>query len=278
MKPPAPSLKHPIARLFCLAVATVALVSFVACKAEVNIAVDEEGIGEIELVAALNDAILSLASMAGEDPFEEFFSIPVEQLETEGLEGAIIESYSQAGYTGISIRARFDPYDPTLAVMSDGDSMLGNLTEDIGLDGFRFIRTEQDDGWVVQLDQSAEPSIAEGFDDLPSDIPFDMDDLQLPFIFSLKLPGEYVEHNADREVDGVLIWDTTLVEGINISAVSRDPGTQFELVPIIITAVFAAIFLGIVIGVVVSRERRRRRADEDAALEAESEGPIATRC
>lgn len=249
----------------------------VACKAEINLSVSEEGEGEIELIAAVSDAIMSLAQLGGDDPFGDFLDAPAEELETEGLEGATIEPYSEAGYTGIKIRANFDPYDPALTALSqgDGDSILGELTETVGIGRFTFARTENDDGWIVELNQTTDPSITEGLDDLggfAGDLPIDLGNLELPFILSLELPGEYIQHNANREVDGVLIWDANLLDGINISATSRDPGTQFELVPIIITVLFILIFGGIVVSVVVSRERRRRRAEEDATMDTQTDG------
>ena len=256
--------------LCALLLATAVLVALTACRAEVNVSVDEEGEGEIELIAAVSDTIMSMAQLGGEDPFGDFLDTPGDDLESEGLEGVSVEPYSAAGYTGVRIRANFDPYDPALAAVSEGDSIIGELTDTVGIGRFNFARTENDDGWIVELNQTTDPSVADGLGelgDLAGDIPFDIGELDLPFVLSLELPGEYVEHNADREVDGVLIWDANLLEGVDISATSRDPGTQFEIVPIIITVLFVLIFGGIVIAVVVSRERRRRRAEEDVAMD-----------
>ena len=255
---------------------TLAMLGIVltSCKAEVNVVVDEDGTGEIEIIGAVNDAILSLMRLGGEDPFEDLLDLPEEDASTEGLEGASIEAYSQGGYTGVRIKAAFDPHDPMFAVISQEDSLLGGLTDALGIGEFEFTRTAEDDGWIVALDQTTDSSITDGLDEFMGDAPFDFGELDLPFVFSLQLPGEYIEHNADREVNGVLIWDANLLEGIDISVVTRDPGLQFEIVPIIITAIFVLIFGGIVIGVVVSRERRRRRAEQDAATEAQSEQQI----
>ncbi len=258
-----PSLHHQIAPLL-LAVAALSL-SVAACKAEVNLRIDEEGMGEIEIIGAVNDAILSLASMGGEDPLSDLFDMPEEELGTDGLEGASIESYKQDGYTGIRIRAEFDAYDPTIAAISQDDSMLGGLTETLGIGNFNFTRTPEDDGWIVEMKQTTDPSIADGLGNFSGVAPFDMGELDLPFIFSLEIPGEYVEHNADREVDGVLIWDANLLEGIHVYAKVRDPGFQFAIGPIIITTLFVLIGGGIVTSVVVSRVRRQRREEEDAA-------------
>ncbi len=266
MKSPTTSIRS-VRSLLTILLATTALISMVACKAEINLSVNEEGEGEIELIAAVSDAIMSLAQLGGDDPFGDFLDAPADELETEGLEGATVEPYSEAGYTGIRIRANFDPHDPALTALSQGDSILGELTETVGIGRFTFARTQNDDGWIVELNQTTDPSITEGLDDLggfAGDLPIDLANLELPFILSLELPGEYIQHNANREVDGVLIWDANLLDGINISATSRDPGTQFELVPIIITVLFILIFGGIVVSVVISRERRRRRAEEDA--------------
>ena len=260
-----------IALILTLAILGIVLTS---CKAEVNLVVDEDGTGEIEIIGAVNDAILSLMRLGGEDPFEDLLDLPEEDASTEGLEGASIEAYSQGGYTGVRIKAAFDPYDPMFAAISKEDSLLGGLTDALGIGEFEFTRTAEDDGWVVALDQTIDSSLTDGLDEFMGDAPFDFGELDLPFVFSLQLPGDYVEHNADREVNGVLIWDANLLEGIDISVVTRDPGLQFEIVPIIITAIFVLIFGGIVIGVVVSRERRRRRAEQDAATEGQSEQQI----
>ena len=129
----------------------------------------------------------------------------------------------------------------------------------------------------MELNQTTDPAIADGIDELGDfggDIPLDLGELDLPFTLSLELPGEYIEHNATREVDGVLIWDSNLLEGIDVMVVSRDSGLGIEMGPLIITAIFAMIVLAIVVSVVYSRERCRRRAEEDAALEAQKEQQI----
>ena len=254
--------------IFGILLAAATLISLTACKAEVNLVVDEEGNGKIEIVGAVNDAILSLARLGGEDPFEDLYDLPEEELESDGLEGASIEPYQQGGYTGIRISADFDPYDPAITALSNDASILGNLTDSLGLDRFQFTRTDDDDGWIVELKQATDQSVTNDFGDLMGDIPFDVGELDLPFIFSLQMPGEYVEHNADREVNGVLIWDANLLEGIDVYARIRDPGFQLAIGPIIITALFLLIGGGIVVGVVVSRVRRQRREKEDAAMEA----------
>ncbi len=258
-------------RLVIVLLSVFALVALVGCKAEINVSVSEEGEGDIELILAVSDAVLSLVQLGGDDPFGDLLDMPSDELQAEGLEGASVQPFSESGYSGIRIRADFDPYDPIFTDLSEDRSVLGNLTEAVGIGEFKFTRTENDDGWQVELNQETDASITDGLDDLVGDIPFNADGLNLPFILSLELPGEYVEHNADREVDGTLIWDANLLEGIKVHAISRDPGLQIEIVPIIITTVFAIIGIGIVVSVVVSRERRRRRAEEDAAIEAQSE-------
>ena len=261
-------------QLLIASLSIIALVALVGCKAEVNVVISEEDEGQIELIAAVSDTVLSLAQLGGDNLFDELLNIPADELETEGLEGATVETYSEAGYTGIRIRANFDPYHPILAELSEDRSIIANLTETVGIGNFNFTRTVDDDGWKVELNQETDASITDGLDDLVGDIPFNAGNLNLPFVLSLELPGEYVEHNADREVDGVLIWDANLIEGIEVYAVSRDSGLQIELVPLIITAIFAIIAITIVVSVVVSRERRRRRAEEDAASEAKNEQQI----
>ncbi len=247
------------------------------CKAEINIAVDEEGNGEIEIIGAVNNTVMALANLGGEDPFESILEIPEEAdgADGDGIVGASIERYSESGYTGVRIKADFDAYDPAFTALSQDDSMLGSLTEQTGLGGFNFTRTAEDDGWTVQLRQDADPVDTSDFSDLLDEVPFDLEDVDLPLIVSLRLPGDYVEHNADREVDGMLIWDANLLDGIDLYAVSRDQGSQIELVPIIITTIFALIFGGIVIGVVVSRERRRRRLAADALNDHNADANVA---
>ena len=110
--------------VFILLFAAVVLVTLSACRAEVNVSVDEDGEGEIELIAAVSDTIMSMAQLGGEDPFEEFLDTPGGELESEGLAGVSVEPYSESGYTGVRIRAEFDPYNPALTTFSEGDSHL----------------------------------------------------------------------------------------------------------------------------------------------------------
>ena len=267
--------------LFGLLLAATALMLLTACRAEINVSVDEEGNGKIEIIGAVNDAILSMAQLGGEDPLGDFLDAPTDELESEGLAGATIEPYSEAGYTGVRIRANFDPRSQAIAAISDGESILGNLTETVGIGKFNFTRTEQDDGWIVELNQTTDSSITDGLGDLTGntpfgDLPIDLGELELPFILSLELPGEYTDHNADREVDGVLIWDSNLLDGIDVYAQTRDPGFQFAIGPIIITTLFVLIGGGIVTSVVVCRYRRRRREEQDAAMEVEERGSEST--
>lgn len=263
-----PTTKTRSKLLFAILLVAATLVSLTACKAEVNLSVDEDGNGKVEVIGAVSDTILSLARLSGEDPFEDLLDLPEEELQSDGLDGASIETYREGGYTGVRISADFDPYDSAITALSNDSSVLGNISESLGLDSFQFTRTSDDDGWIVELKQTTDPSLSDGLDDLVGDIPFDTGTLDLPFVFSLQMPGEYVEHNADREVNDVLIWDTNLLDGIDVYAQTRDPGFQIALVPIIITALFILIGGGIIVAVVVSRERRRRRAEEDATLEA----------
>lgn len=262
--------------LFAILFSAAILISLTACKAEVNLSVDEDGNGKVEIIGAVSDAILSLARLSGEDPFEDLFDLPEEELGGDGLEGTSIETYRQEGYTGIRISTDFDPYDPAISALTNDTSNLGNITESLGLDSFQFTRTSDDNGWIVELKLTTDESLSDDFDDLVGDIPFDADTLYLPFVFSLQMPGEYVDHNADREVNGILIWDANLLDGIEIYAEIRDPGFQLALVPIIITTLFILIGGGIVVAVIVSRERRRRRAEEDALLEASERQTQAT--
>ncbi len=251
-------------RLAIVLLSAFALIGLIGCRAEINVTVSEEGEGDIELIAAVSDTVLSLVQLGGDDPFGGLLDMPSDELQTEGLEGASVQPFSEAGYSGIQIRADFDPYDPIFTDLSEDRSVLGNLTEAVGIGEFKFTRTQDDDGWIVELDQTTDASITDGLDELVGDIPFDTGDIDLPFIFSLQLPGKYTEHNADREIDGTLVWDANLLDGIEVYVVSRDPGLQIDIIPIIITTIFAVIAIGIVVSVVVSRERRRRRAEEDA--------------
>ena len=247
------------------------LFALTACKVEVNFSIDEEGSGEIEIVGAVNDTVMALANLGTDDPLEELFEITEEEMDGSGITGSTIERYSQGGYTGVKINVDFDAYDPVVSAFSEGDSILGELTEQSDTAGFNFTRTAEDDGWVVELRRESTQTDLPDLPDVLDDVPFDLDDLNLPFIISLQLPGQYIEHNADREVDGVLFWEEDLLDGIiDVYVVSRDSGSEIEWVPIIISVIFATVFGGIVIGVVVSRERRRRRLAEDVEMDAES--------
>ena len=99
--------------LLVIAVTIVALLS--ACKADVNLAVDEEDNGSIELIVALNDSVISLLGLAGEFSIDDLLDFAPEPSDgqasedgtsddamSEELDDFRIERYEQGGFTGDS--------------------------------------------------------------------------------------------------------------------------------------------------------------------------------
>ncbi len=251
--------------LSLLVIASAVLLT--ACKSEVNIAIDEEGAGQMEVVVAASNTIMSLMGMAGDDSISEYIDSVLDEVDLGEFDDSIIEPYSQSGYTGVRIKVDFDAYDPTITALSEDDSILGELAGAIGIFNLKLERTAADDGWIIEFKPPDVSQFTDSMDGILGDDTPDLGAVDLPYTLSITLPGEYVEHNADREVNESLVWDGDILEGIEVRVVSRDPGIQIQWVPIIITAIFALIFITIVVSVIVSRERRRRREESDAAAE-----------
>ena len=57
--------------LVIVLLSTFALIGLIGCRAEINVTVSEEGEGNIELIAAVSDTVLSLAQLGGDDPFAD---------------------------------------------------------------------------------------------------------------------------------------------------------------------------------------------------------------
>ncbi len=251
-------MRNTIKRISMLLLAFLsAVILLSACKYEVMISVEEDGDAEIEAIVAFSDFIISMAGGSDEMLSEMMDDMSAEMDESTNFE---LKPYNEAGYTGIRAKVPFDPYN--LSNLDD-ISMFNFLPDQDLLGEIVFKRNEDDTGWSFLIDQKLQGNllgeINEGIEEFTGDDSMLGMNIPIPIItLKLRLPGEIVEHNADRVVDGVLVWDVDLSEDILIHSESIDTSEELNMAMYIIAGVFGLIFLGIMIavGVVVVRSLR----------------------
>ena len=161
---------------------------------EMGIVVNADGSGTLSSIVAISD---KFAEASG--------ARPDEAIGTEGLpRGAEVREYREDGYTGIAFSLPFADVDELAALTSAAGG------DETGFSGFTL---EQDGGGGWQFEMTAAPGGGEmiaGADGLaPADI---LDGAW--FRIRVTLPGELVEHNADRIENGTLVWDLDLAASV----------------------------------------------------------------
>lgn len=260
-------------RAMLLVLAFLSFSSFgIACKYDSLIRVDETGDGEVVAIIAIDDLIMNFARMGGDDVMSALLdeaSDGVVESDDDG-NGMRIESYQDDGYEGWKITVPFDADDLFSGDRTIGDLLLAGMGDLIGLGDYMFERNAEDDGWVFLVDQAIDFDIMDAMEESLGEM---MDGSGFPsfglpdpeITFRLDLPGTITEHNADRLVDGVLVWDVDLSDDVYFSAKSQDASSGIGIASIIVAGVFAFILLCIAIGVPLSRSRSRKRAESRLA-------------
>ena len=253
--------------LLLLLLAALCLSTLTACKYEALVKVDEEGAAEIQIIIAVDDFFLNLMP-DGESPLADLMEgIEQENVGDQGpYEDARVEKYEQDGQIGVRITAPFNPRIFTVADLFGSESPFGLLSENSVVGKYEFERTAEDDGWVFLVDQPIEGDPLADLGEMLEGA--DLGGFNVPsptLTFRLDLPGEILEHNADRMDGNILVWDIDLSEDLSISAVSRDASEFPSIASIAIAALFALILIGIVVAVTISKRRERRALSTSAA-------------
>ena len=241
-----------------------AALGLVGCiRAEVSIKVNEDGSGVVSALAAFDKEMLEeIAENLGDGVITE---VPlfggIDQADLP--DGATVEAYDEGGFTGIRVSI---PVEATADIAAAVEDMLSNASSDgVGLPGamdplledFDLRRTGE--GWRFEATVAPFAAGAEGEDSLGlggaiSGLVF----AEASFQIKVALPGEVIEHNADRIDGDTLVWELgfAATEPRRLLAVTRteDGGGGFPLVAVV--GVTALVVAGTAAGVwFVSRNR-----------------------
>lgn len=224
-----------------VAIVAISALALAACfRAETNIEVNQDGSGtvgfliamDMETMEGLAGAFEDFEDFEGED-FEEEEDFEFDPAENPFLEdfedaelppGTTIEPYEEDGWMGVWVRVPFQSEGDVAQTLAELFEVVGEDDEMLGSDGFETFRLErQGDLWIFEAELAADED-----SDFASDDPAEMAFLEAffpdePYVFSIKLPGGVVDHNADRVADdGTLIWvlDIFTTESRQINATS----------------------------------------------------------
>ena len=160
---------------------------------ELAISINDDGSGVLGTIVAISDAFTQ-ATGASTDEFASPDDLPP---------NVDVSEYRQDGFTGIELAIPFADQDQ-LALIAGGMSA---GADGGGLDDFTLERNESG-GWTFSMVAAVETGEPTGDTGGPSP-----EELLEGAFFRIRvaLPGELVEHNADRVEDGALVWDLDLM-------------------------------------------------------------------
>lgn len=223
----------------------MALCAFVltgCIRLEVTFTVEEDGSGAMEMVVALDEALLALSEQSPDDLAGNLDDLPP---------GATVDQYREDGFVGQVVRVPIP--DMELAAES-----LGSADDMTDITDFGFVR--EGDGWrfTMEIPPLGEELAGEN-EEVAAGLAAALLD-EASFRVRVLLPGEVTEHNADRIEDGVLVWDLdwTGMEPRTLSARSQMTGVG----PVVVVVGAGAGAAVVVLAALAARSavRARRRA------------------
>ena len=157
---------------------------------EMAISINDDGSGVFGTIVAISDEFTEATGASSEE------GIPTDDLPP----GAEVSEYREDGFTGIELAIPF-ANTAQLALLTSG------MGEDAGgLNDFTLERNDSG-GWTFSMLGSVETGEITG--DAGGITPEEI--LEGTFFrIRIALPGELVEHNADRIEDGALVWELDL--------------------------------------------------------------------
>lgn len=195
------------------------------CKVKVDqgFELNSDGSGTASLVFGFDDELMEMLNSfaPGGDPLED--------MNSELPAGWTSEDWSEGVFTGMRATKDFADLEELRAiasvVFSSEDGLFESFTiEEAGDGGFRLEAVMSGEA----LEQGFEGM--EGFD-LSGSIE-DLGDTFFDAEILVKLPGEIVNHNADREEsDGTLAWTVGLADGGRVITAESSPGGGLPIVP-----------------------------------------------
>ena len=221
-------------------------------RVEIAISVNDDGSGVIGYTIAISDEFREFSGSMGDDL--ETLGLPSED-DLEGLPaGSEIQEYLEDGYLGFVVSIPFDDPSHLESVLEDvqgggGEELLPEVWQD------------QDGGWrfsmKIPASQEAGLSDTVGMSD---EMGFALAETLLGdgwFRVRISLPGDVVEHNADRVEGDTLVWETSLTSTEPRDMMARTtPAGGWPLLAVVIVAVVVMIVV-LVTALLVWRATKR---------------------
>ena len=172
----------------------------------------EDGSGVFDTVLAFEDSFLRLVGETpGADDIFDPESLPP---------GAVVEDYRQDGFTGARVNVEVPHMELLPQVLAEG----GDVSE--GVSDLELARDGE--GWRFSMEP---PPIGGLVADAVAPAGGSLDEViavleSASYTVRLALPGEVIEHNADRVEDDELVWelDLTSEQPRTLTARSQPPG------------------------------------------------------
>lgn len=224
-----------------LLTALCALVLTGCIRVELSFTVDEDGSGTVDMVVAVDEALLAASDESADDMFGDVDDLPP---------GAVVDEYREDGFVGQRISVPVP--DMELAAESLGGA--DDMTDAVD---FEFAR--EGDNWRFTMDV---PPLVEELAGENGDFTAGLTAAVVnsaEFRVRVSLPGEVTEHNANRIENGVLVWELDLMgkEPRTLSARSETAGVGPVVLVVAAGAAVAVAVLAALAAWSVVRARRR---------------------
>ena len=222
----------------------MALCAFVltgCIRVELSFTVDADGSGAVDMVVAVDEALLAASDESAEDVFGDDDDLPP---------GAVVDEYREDGFVGQRMSV-------PVPDMEQAAESLGGVDDMTDSADFDFVR--EGDSWRFTMDM---PPLGEELAGENGDFAAGMTAAVVnsaEFRVRVSLPGEVTEHNADRIENGVLVWDLDWMslEPRTLSARSQTTSVGPAIVAVAIGAGVAVVVLAALAARSASRARRR---------------------
>ncbi len=221
-------------------------------RVEISISVDGDGSGVLGYTVAISDEFSALGGMMDEG-FDGAGLPSQEELDDLPL-GAELQEYKEDGYSGFVVTIPFD--DPAQL-----ESVLEVMQDDGGVGLLPDLSQDENGGWRLSMTL---PALQEAGLDDPREIE---DELGFAFAETLlgegwfrvrvNLPGDVVEHNADRVEGDDLVWEISLTSAEPRELMARTiPSNGWPLVGFVIAGVVVIVVV-LVISLLAWRATKR---------------------
>ena len=213
-----------------LVLASLVLIVTVAClRVDVAFIINDDGTGVIHYTLAVSDDLADYADEDALDFTEDLGDLP---------KGTEVREYSEDGYTGVVMSIPVDDFTGLTWLEEELDLLFDvSVVEDNGRWEFQAIFPALDETVEDELDFSL--GLAE---DAIETVLVEQLFRDASFQVRLSLPGELIEHNADRIEDDMLIWAMALTsrDEQKLTALTA-PGGSLPLFRIILVCLFAGL-------------------------------------